>query len=183
LSIAWGTLLTERQRLAWIVAGAKVERRDSLGNLYTLTGQALFEGINSARACIGREMLLDPPEPAGFLPSPVAKLFMRPAGGRPRLELRVGEPVSGDIMVFGQEPCGQGRMRPRRGIYLGLVPSGEGSLRDISELYLAVHRAPRAGEKVFIWTRCQVNGWEGPDRVLSALLGAEAGTAGRGQGD
>lgn len=181
-SNAWGTVLTEERRVAWDAAGAKVERRDSAGNLYTLTGQEHFAGITGARACIGKEMLLDPPEPVAFHLSPVEKLIISQAGGRPTLKLRVSGPVTEDIMVFGQAPCSRGRMKPRRGIYLGLLPARGGSLRDITEMYLAVHRAPRLGEKVFIWTRWQVNGWEGFDSVTSAIVEAEPGPAGRGQG-
>jgi hypothetical protein len=112
-SHAWGTLLTEAQRLAWIAAGAKVERRDSVGNLYTLAGHAYFSGISSARACIGRERLLDPPEPVGFHLSPVEKLIISKAGGRLTLKLSVSGPVTEDIMVFGQAPCSPGRMKCR----------------------------------------------------------------------
>jgi hypothetical protein len=59
VSTAWGDLTDER-RLAWIAAGAMVHRRNSLGRMYSLTGQAHFVAINSARVRIGCEILLDP---------------------------------------------------------------------------------------------------------------------------
>lgn len=157
-------------RVFWIAAGAKVERRDKLGNRYTLTGEQHFTGMKSARACIGKETLLDPPQPVVYHLSPVDRLIIGKAGGRLSLKLSVCEPVTEDIMVWGQAPCSQGRMKHRRGIYLGLLPPEGGSLRDITKMYLAVHRAPRPGEKVFIWTQWQVNGWEGPESVISAIF-------------
>ena len=176
-SNAWGTLLTEERRLAWIAAGAKVERRDSVGNLYTLSGQEHFTGISSARACIGRERLLDPPEPVGFHLSPVEKLIISKAGGRPTLKLSVSGPVTEDIMVFGQAPCSPGRMKCRNVTYLSLLPPPEGGLSDITEMYVAVYGVPPDGMKVFIRTRWQVNGWEGVDRDTSAIVEAKPGPA------
>ena len=61
LSRAWSGLLTEAQRDAWCVAGPKVQSTKRLGKSGPLTGQQFFQGINSARSCIGLDMLLTPP--------------------------------------------------------------------------------------------------------------------------
>ena len=181
-SNAWGTVLTEAQRLAWIAAGAKVERHDCFGKPYTLTGQGHFEGINSARACIGREMLVEPPQPVVFGPNPVGELLISKAGGRVALKLRVGGPVREDIMVFGQAPCSAGRMKCRNVVYLGLLPDPEGGWSDITEMYAAVHGEPPEGAKVFIRTRQQRDGWEGLDSDTSAIVQGEQGPAARRRG-
>ena len=120
-SKAWGRLLTEEQRLAWIAAGAKVRRRDSLGQSYSLTGQAHFVGINSVLACLGREMVWDPPQPVVFGPNPVRQLIISNGDGRLTLKLSVAEPLAEEIMVFGEAPCSPGRMKCRNVTYLGLV--------------------------------------------------------------
>ena len=60
---AWSRLLTQEQREAWNAAGPKVQSEKRTGQSGPLTGQTHFVGINSARACIGKEMLLAPPAP------------------------------------------------------------------------------------------------------------------------
>ena len=71
---AWSWRLTQAQHLAWIAAAAKVRSHPRLGQSGPLTGQQHFEGINSARARIGLELLLWPPERVVFGPNPVGQL-------------------------------------------------------------------------------------------------------------
>ena len=73
-------------------------------------------------------------------------------------------------MVFGQAPCSAGRMKRRNVSYLGLLPTPEGGVSDIPELYVARYGEPKPGEKVFIVTRQQKNGWEGEDKVTSEIV-------------
>ncbi|MCX6916058.1 MAG: hypothetical protein NT167_23945, partial [Verrucomicrobia bacterium] len=56
-------MLTEAQREAWCEAGSKVQSAKCLGKSGPLTGQQRFQGINSARARLGLDMLLLPPPP------------------------------------------------------------------------------------------------------------------------
>ena len=120
---AWGERLTEEQRRAWMVSGAKVKSHPRLWQSGPLTGEMHFAGINSARARIGREMLLWPPERMVFGPNPVEGLTIRSDSGRIRLLLRIYGTVAEDIMVFGQAPCSAGRTKWRHGAYLGLLPA------------------------------------------------------------
>src|ERR1035437_3295453 len=91
---AWGRLLTEAQRKAWNVAGPKVRSAARLGS-GPLTGQQLFQGLNSARACIGKkELLLVPPAPVVFEPNPVGQLTLTNGEDGVRVLLRVSGPVS-----------------------------------------------------------------------------------------
>ena len=73
-------------------------------------------------------------------------------------------------MVFGQAPCSAGRMKRRNVAYLGLLPTPEGGVSDITELYVARYGEPKPGEKVFIVTRQQKNGWEREDKVTSEIV-------------
>jgi hypothetical protein len=184
LSRAWGTVLTEAQRQAWNAAGPEVESGKRLGQSGPLTGQMHFVGINSARACIGREMLMEPPEPVVFGANPVEELTMRWEAGRVKMELRVPAAVREDIMVFGQGPCSAGRSKRRNVSYLGVLPKPVDGVSDITELYVGRFGEPRAGEKVFIVVRQQANGWEGeawevsevvPERVFEGQAAGEAG--------
>ena len=43
-------------------------------------------------------------------------------------------------------------------------------MSDITELYIARYGEPRAGEKVFIVTRQQKDGWEGLDQETSEIV-------------
>jgi hypothetical protein len=179
---AWSRVLVEEQRRAWNAAAAKVRSRPRLSQSGWLTGQTHFEGINSARSRIGREMLLLwPPEPVVFEPSPVEGLSIGEEQGRLRLRVRVVGPLVGDIMVFGAAPCSAGRKKWRHGAYLGLLPAPVGEESDITELYVERYGVPKAGERVFIRTRQQRNGWEDDDKDLSGVVRAEpAGARAKG---
>ena len=167
---AWGRLLTETQREAWNVAGPKVQSAARLGS-GPLTGQQLFQGLNSARACIGKkEILLVPPAPVVFEPNPVGQLILTNGENGVRLLLSVAGPVLEDIMVFGQAPCSAGRMKRRNVAYLGLLPAPKDGMCDITDLYAARYGEPKVGEKVFIVTRQQKDGWEGFDLETNEIV-------------
>jgi hypothetical protein len=167
---AWGKVLTEAQRKAWNVAGPKVRSAARLGS-GPLTGQQLFQGLNSARACIGKkELLLVPPAPVVFELNPVGQLILVNGENGVRVLLRVIGPLTEDIMVFGQAPCSAGRMKRRNVAYLGLLPAPQNGLSDITDMYVARYGEPRAGEKVFIVTRQQKDGWEGFDRETNEIV-------------
>jgi hypothetical protein len=91
------------------------------------------------------------------------------AGGV-RLLLSATRPVAEEIMGFGQAPCSAGRGKRRNVAHLGLLPPAAGGLSDITALYKTKYGEPRAGTKVFIVTRQQHNGWEGPDKVTSKVV-------------
>jgi hypothetical protein len=169
---AWSGRLTEEQRRAWMASAAKTKSRPRLGQSGPLTGEMHFEGINSARARIGREMLLWPPERVVFGPSPVQGLTLRSVNGRIRLRLRVSGPVTDDIMVLAQAPCSTGRKKWRHGAYLGLLPPPQAGESDITDLYVQKYGEPLPGRKIFIRIRQQKNGWEGRDYDLAGLTPA-----------
>jgi hypothetical protein len=170
LARAWGRRLTEAQRGAWNVAGPKVQSAKRLGQSGPLTGQQHFQGINSARARVGRAMLLEPPAPVVFGRNPVVELTISYGEDGVRLLLKVNGPVLEDIMVFGQASCSAGRTKRRNVSYLGLLPAPQSGLSDITALYVARFRAPRPGDKVFIVTRQQKDGWEGFDKETSEIV-------------
>jgi hypothetical protein len=167
---AWAKRLTEEQRQAWIVAGAKVESHPRLWQSGPLSGEMHFEGINAARWQIGAKMLPWPPEPVVFSPSPVESLAILSIDGQIRLRLRVSGPVAEDIMVFGQAPCSVGWKKWRHGAYLGLLPAPQGDECDITDMFVQRYGEPEPGKKVFIRTRQQRDGWEGWDHDLSEVV-------------
>ena len=81
-------MLTEEQRRAWMVAAAQVKSHPRLWQSGPLTGAMHFQGINSARARIGQEKLLWPPECVVFSPRRPAcpgSGILAGAGGTPAL--------------------------------------------------------------------------------------------------
>ena len=169
---AWRERLTEEQRQAWVASAARVKSRPRLWQSGPLFGELHFEGINSARARIGREMLFWPPERVVFGPNPVAELTLTRVNGRLRLRLRLSGPVTEDIMVFGQAPCSAGWKKWRHGACLGLLPAPQAGESDITDLYVQRYGLPEPGKKVFIRTRQQKDGWEGRDHDLSQVVPA-----------
>jgi hypothetical protein len=170
-------VLTEEQRQAWIAAAAKVESHPRLWQSGSLIGEMHFQGIGSARACIDREILLWPPERVVFRPNPVEGLAIICVNGQIRLRLKVSRPVAEDIMVFWQAPCSAGRKKWRHGAYLGLLPAPVGCESDITDMYVAKYGEPKPGDRVFIRTRQQVNGWEGRNTDTSAVMAVKPVTA------
>jgi hypothetical protein len=170
LSNAWGATLTQAQREAWNAKAPEVQSHKRLGQSGPLTGQMHFVGINSARACIGREPLWTPPEPVVFGPNPVGQLTILNTDNGPRLLLEVTGPVTEDIMVFGQAPCSAGRTKRRNVSYLGLLPAPVDGVSDITDLYIARYGEPRPGQRIFIVTRQQRDGWESHDQETNEIV-------------
>jgi hypothetical protein len=169
-SQGWSRKFAEDQRQRWIVAAQSAPSHPSLGEFSNLSGQQLCVQINSTLRCIGQAPLEEPPMPVVFTPNPVGALTAvnDPESGL-RLLLNVGT-VTEDIMVFGQAPCSAGRMKHRRVRYLGLLGPATGGVGDITALYTARFGEPAPGQKVFIVTCQEKNGWKGQDHVTSAII-------------
>ena len=162
-------MLTQAQREVWNVAGPEVQSKKRLTS-GPLTGQQLFQGLNSARWRIGATMLLTPTARVIFGRSVVGGLTIANGENGVRLLLKVSGPVTEDIMVFGQAPCSAGRSKRRNVAYLGLLPAPQDGLSDITDLYVARYGEPPAGTKVFIVTRQQKDGWEGDDYETNEIV-------------
>jgi hypothetical protein len=87
-----------------------------------------------------------------------------------RLFLAVSGELNEDIMVFGQEPCSRGRYKRRNVSYLGLLPPPIGGLSEITHFYKAKFGEPRPGQKIFIVTCQEKDGWKGFDLETSATV-------------
>jgi hypothetical protein len=169
LARAWSGVLSQAQRDGWNVAGPKVQSKKRLES-GPLTGQQLFQALNSARACIHLPPLWEVPAPVVFTDNPVGRLTLLNGEDGVRLLLRVSGPVTEDIMVFGQAPCSAGRMKRRNVAYLGLLPAPQDGMSDITDIYVARYGEPRAREKVFIVTCQQKDGWEGDDQETNEIV-------------
>jgi hypothetical protein len=70
-SQAWRAL-TAAQRAAWTSLGANMNRTDSLGQTYTLTGQQAFVSVNTNLLTIGQAAVSA--APAFSPPAPIASI-------------------------------------------------------------------------------------------------------------
>jgi hypothetical protein len=173
--------LTQAQRDRWCYAGGQVMSHPRLGS-GPLSGQQLHERINCVLSRVGRANVAEPPAPVVLGPNPARELVITNDAVGVRLFLRVAEEWAGgetrlpgeDLMVFGQAPCSAGRSKRRNVSYLGLLGPAVGGLAEITEMYKARFGEPRAGRKVFIVTRQQKDGWEGPRVEVSAIVPEEA---------
>ena len=169
-SQGWGRKLTDPQRQSWGVAAQTVPSHPSLNQYSRLSGQQLCVKINSILLCVGQEPVDEPPAPVVFSPNPVGDLTVGyDEAGHVRLLLAVGAALE-DIMFSGEAPCSSGRMKPRRVCYLGLLEPATDGQCDITAQYVARHGQPRPGQKVFVVTCQEKNGWKAQDHVTSAIV-------------
>jgi hypothetical protein len=141
-----------------------------LGQKGPLTGQQFWQAISTVRAIVGLPETLEVPERPVFTRSNVGRLVSENGADGVRLYLVVSGELNEDIMVFGQEPCSRGRYKRRNVSYLGLLPPPIGGLSEITRLYNAKFGEPRPGQKVFIVTCQEKDGWKGLDQETSATV-------------
>jgi hypothetical protein len=169
-SRGWGLKLTEPQRQHWAQAALTAPSHPSLGQYSHLSGQQLCVKINSTLRCVGQATLDEPPAPVVFGPNPVGDLLIvNDEEGGVRLLLSV-DPATEDIVLFGQAPCSAGRMKHRRVCFVGLLEPATNGQCDITAPYVALFGQPRPGQKVFVVTCQQKNGWKAQDHVASAIV-------------
>jgi hypothetical protein len=169
-SQSWSRRLTDPQREGWDVAAQTVPTHPSLNAYSAMSGQQLCVKINATRRCVGQEPTNDAPAPVVFSPNPAGNLTIGyDEAGNVQLLLAVGAAVE-DIMLYGQAPCSAGRMKHRRVCYLGLAGPATNGQCDITARYIAKYGPPAPGQKVFVVTCQQKNGWKAQEHVTSAIV-------------
>ncbi len=166
----WSVRLTEEQRNRWILAGAQAMSHPRLAQKGPLTGQQFWQAISTVRAVVGLPETLEVPVRPVFSHSNVGPLVIENGADGVRLYLAISGELNEDIMVFGQEPCSRGRYQRRNVSYLGLLPPPIGGLSEITRLYKARFGEPRPGQKVFLVTCQERDGWKGLDLETSAIV-------------
>lgn len=154
-SQGWGRKLTDPQRQRWNAAAQTVPSHPSLNQYSRLSDQQPVD---------------EPPAPVVFSPNPVGDLTVGyDEAGNVRLLLAVGTAVE-DVMLSGEAPCSAGRMKHRRVCYLGLLGPAAIGQCDITAQYVVRYGQPRPGQKVFVVTCQEKNGWKAQDHVTSAIV-------------
>ena len=166
----WSARLSVEQHDRWTLAGAQVMSHPRLAQKGPLTGQQFWQAISTVRAIVGLPETLEVPARPVFSRSNVGRLVSENGADGARLYLVVSGELNEDIMVFGQEPCSRGRYKRRNVSYLGLLPPPVGGLSEITSLYKAKFGEPRPGQKIFIVTCQEKDGWKGFDLETSATV-------------
>jgi hypothetical protein len=136
----------------------------------TLTGQQLWQAISTVRSTVGLPETLEVPARPVFSMTKVGPLVAENGADGVRLYLLVSGELNEDVMVFGQEPCSQGRYKRRNVSYLDLLPPPIGGRSEITQIYKAKFGEPRPGQKIFIVTCQEKDGWKGWDLETSATV-------------
>jgi len=184
VSSGWDAL-TEEERQLWLRDAPQYCTRRRNGKTHPLTGQLLYQKLNRARAKLGLPALRVPTRRPEFPPNPVGPLSITYTAKGVALMLSVSELPAGHIMVFGSPPWKAGRYYCRNFTYLGLLPAPKGGYSEITELWLKTHGKrygmPRPGWRIFIYTKQQIDGWEGKALQTSAVVPPRPAKAARPQ--
>ena len=150
--------LTQEQRTAWRLRADETDRLVRQGRHYRLTGQQLFNKINSVLALCEHEPLTTPPPRPQFGPNPVGALTISRDADSLALKLNVSGTPAEDIMVFASPPQSAGRAYCGDYRFLGLLPAPVEHLSDITRLYIRKYGVPPANTRIFIRTWQQDGG-------------------------
>jgi len=166
--------LTQEQRAAWRLRAEVADRLVRRGQYYRLSGQQLFNKINSVLALCEHEPRTTPPSQPQFTPNPVGALTINRDADSLALKLSVRGTPAEDIMVFASPPQSAGRAYCGDYRFLGLLPAPVEYVSDITRLYLKKYGAPPANTRIFIRAWQQIEGWEcrGQMRLTEALVPA-----------
>ena len=158
-SAGWNRL-TDDQRRLWNESAGEIRSEPRLGKSGRLTGQQLFVKVNCILASIGKPMVTTPPERPQFPANPVGALTITNTNGAIALQLGVSAAPAASIIVRGAAPCSQGVSFVRDYTILGLLPAGSAGPREITDMYVKRYGIPQPGQRVFIHTNQEINGWE-----------------------
>ena len=162
--------LTQEQRAAWRLRADETDRLVRQGRYYRLSGQQLFNKINSVLALCENEPQTTPPPRPQFGPNPVEGLAITNAHGSITLKLSVPAAPQSQVTVYGAAPCSAGISFVRDFTILGPLPEPVSGVSDITDIYVARYGVLRVGTQIFIRTRQQINGWEDAPKQASAIV-------------
>jgi hypothetical protein len=167
----WGTF-TDEQFLAWNTLASTRQTHPVLGESSNLSGYELAVQINVHLATVGLPMVSTPSPVPVFPANPVAGLNITNIGGDVSLKLPLSAQPVQYIVVFGARPQSPGVSYVDHYTILGLLPDPEGGVCDITDLYLAKFSLLPAGQRIFIRTVQQINGWRDLPQTISARIPA-----------
>jgi hypothetical protein len=168
----WGTF-TDEQFAAWNTLASTRRTHPVLGQSSGLSGYELAVQINVHLATVGLPMTPTPSPVPVFPDNPVLGLNLTNIGGAVSLELPLSAQPVQYIVVLGARPQSPGVSYVDHYSILGLLPDPEGGVCDITDLYLAKFHLLTVGQRIFIQTVQQINGWRDLPQTISARILAQ----------
>jgi hypothetical protein len=165
----WGTF-TDEQYLAWNNLARSRQTHPLLGESGVLSGYELAVQLNMQLATFDLPMTPNPPPVPIFPDNPVSGLVISGSDGDFSLQLALSAQPVQFIVVLGAKAQNPGVSYVDHYKILGLLPDPEGGLSDITDLYLARFKRLPAGQRVFIRTVQQINGWRDLPQTVSARI-------------
>lgn len=175
LSTGWRTL-TDNQKEGWITLGESMERTDSLGQTYSLTGIQAYISVNNNLLTTGGTIVAN--APAFQLPDQAAAFSAAIGAAAGTFALTYVEPEPTDsILVYATRPMSDGRMFAARSEYklLDVLIEGDASPFALGGAYVSRFGTitGKAGEKVFIrLVYVSAAGFAATPLQSSAIIGA-----------
>jgi hypothetical protein len=164
--------LTDEQRTVWNTGGRKLRSRPRLGQSGPLTGCQFFTMLNCNLASIGLKGVVLPTERPSFDTNPVGQLVMTNTDGEIDLKLAVRGTPTKYTVVLGTAPCSAGISYATHFVILGLLPTPKAGYSNIRKLYVDRFGVPPAGQRIFIRTLQQIDGWEDSPVQTTAIVPA-----------
>jgi hypothetical protein len=162
--------LTPEEYAAWDEAVKKEKRRRHLPASHRLNAHGLYTRINANQHFLGLPPFRRPPEYPAFDLEQAGPLVAEEGPKGLSLKLRVPRVLTGHILVFGAAPCRAGKRYCDKFCYLGLLPTPDRDVSDLSALYFARFGVPRPGSRVIIVVEQQIDGWRGIPTRLDVVV-------------
>lgn len=167
-SAAWRAL-TEAQRSGWKDLGASMNRTDSLGQSYNLTGFQAYCSVNNNLAAMGNALISDAP----VLTTPDALLTMTITLTSASFSIAYTPtplPTGAKLFVFVSEQRSAGRSFEGDYRLLAVSTAAAASPFNALSAYTARFGVPVTGNKIFVSLVVCLNGFESGPLLGSAVV-------------
>lgn len=175
LSSNWRNL-TAAERLQWNAVTTQFKRKDTLGNIHTLSGINLYKGLNQALFVAGQSLLVAPPVPAGATNINTASVAISAGGSTMVLtHAPTPTPAGNTIVVYATAPLSPGISFVKNQLRkITTIPAATATGESLQAAYVAKFGATILGQKIGFGFKA-VNNTTGEQSVMlqvSAIVAA-----------
>jgi len=146
LARTWRTL-TNQQRASWSSLGDQLKKKDSLGQVYSLTGLQIFQSFNMVRKMISLDPLTTAPVFGNTWTPTLDHVSAEP--GEMNVTLATAAPSQKGLLVYASPPLSAGRTFNKIYRFMGFIPESEDNL-DFTTAYIQAFGVPAVGQAVWV---------------------------------
>jgi len=165
---AWRAI-TQAQRAGWIALGLQIQRTDSLGQVYNLTGFQAYASVNGNLLASGEVRIAE--APALSLPDSLLTLAVTTTGGTMSVAY-TATPLAADthLMIFAgpQRSAGRGFENDLR--LIATTAAAAASPHNLLAAYSAKFGAPVVGNRIFVSASTVLNGFQSLQIATSVIV-------------